>query len=367
MPRRPRRRASRALALGASIAFLGTSLVTASGPAGAATAPSAPRSVKATRGVRSASVQWLAPRTTNGSPITGYVVIPYLNGNAQTSHRYGAATTHAVVTGLAVGRSYRFIVRARNARGVSPGSLPSGVVNPTSTLRPRQPPAAGGYFSTTSPTAKLPSEASCAARVSYSNWEPRPQNKAQNHRTPKRPLIVRKHPDFNSTWNAQYRPRITGNFTGTTDEIIQWAACKWGLSDDMLRAEAVDESDWRMSVESDYENRSNGHCTKGDHRNPCPTSFGILQIKWYYNPDSNPTNNSYPMSKNITAFSLDYTAAMLRGCYEGWQYFGSKSRGDLLGCMGGWYSGSWYDSGARAYMARVQHQYDNKVWRNWSG
>ena len=106
-----------------------------------------------------------------------------------------------------------------------------------------------------------------------------------------------------------------------------------------------------MSVESDDEPRSNGHCTKGDHRNPCPTSFGILQIKWYYNPDSNPTNNSYPMSKNITAFSLDYTAAMLRGCYEGWQYFGSKARGDLLGCMGGWYSGSWHDGAANSYIA----------------
>jgi hypothetical protein len=203
--------------------------------------------------------------------------------------------------------------------------------------------------------------------VHYSDWEPRPQNANANRRTPKRPLIVRKHPDFNSQWNAQYRPRISGNFTGTTDEIIQWAACKWGLSDEMLRAESVDESNWSMNVESDFENRANGHCTRGDHRNPCPTSFGILQIKWYYNPDANPTNNSYPMSKNMTAFSLDYTAAMLRGCYEGWEYFGSKSRGDLWGCMGAWYSGDWHDSGANAYIERVQHFYNTKPWRNWAG
>ena len=102
-------------------------------------------------------------------------------------------------------------------------------------------------------------------------------------------------------------------------------------------------------------------------RNPCPTSFGILQIKWYYNPDANPTNNSYPMSKNMTAFSLDYTAAMLRGCYQGWEYFGSKSRGDLWGCMGAWYSGDWHDSGANAYIERVQHFYNTKPWRNWAG
>ena len=41
----------------------------------------------------------------------------------------------------------------------------------------------------------------------------------------------------------------------------------------------------------------------------------------------------------MTAFSLDYTLASLRGCYEGWEYFGSKSRGDLMGCLGAWYSG----------------------------
>jgi hypothetical protein len=323
--------------------------------------------VTATRGVRSASVSWLPPASANGAPITGYIVTPYLAGQPQKAHGYASSARHATLTGLMVGRSYRFIVAARNAQGIGPGSQPSAVVNPTGTLRPRQPPASGGYFSTLAPGAKLLSESSCAARVRYSNWEPRPQNYAQNHRTPKRSLVVRKHPDFNATWNAKFRPRISGNFTGTTDEIIQWAACKWGLSDEMLRAEAVDESEWRMNVESDFERRANGHCTLGDHRDPCPTSFGILQIKWYYNPDANPKNNSYPMSKNMTAFSLDYTAAMLRGCYEGWQYFGNKSRGDLWGCMGAWYSGSWHDSGANSYIARVKHYFDTKPWRGWSG
>ena len=58
---------------------------------------------------------------------------------------------------------------------------------------------------------------------------------------------------------------------------------------------------------------------------------------------------------------------MLRGCYQGWEYFGSKSRGDLWGCMGAWYSGDWYDGGAQAYIERVQEQYNSKPWRSWSG
>jgi hypothetical protein len=38
--------------------------------------------------------------------------------------------------------------------------------------------------------------------------------------------------------------RVDGQFTGTTDEIIQWAAAKWGLPDNLIRAEAVVESYW---------------------------------------------------------------------------------------------------------------------------
>jgi autotransporter family porin len=329
--------------------------------------PSPPRNVKATRGVRSATVQWDTPAITNGSAITGYNVVPYLDGKKLAARSYSASATNAVVGGLAVGRSYKFLVGARNARGSGLQSLPTATVNPTSTLRADAPPPAGGYLPTLGPNATLPPARSCATKVRYSDWEPRPGNAVKNRRTPKRPLTVRQHPDFNAEWNAKYRPRISGNFTGTTEEIIQWAACKWGLADEMLRGQAVTESNWNMHVEGDYEDRSEGVCTLGDRRDPCPTSFGILQIKWYYNPDANPKHNSFPMSKTMTAFSLDYTAAMLRGCFQGWQYFGSQSRGDLWGCMGAWWSGDWYDAGAQAYIDRVRHQYDTKPWRHWSG
>ena len=33
--------------------------------------------------------------------------------------------------------------------------------------------------------------------------------------------------------------RVTGNFSGSTDEILQWAACKWGVDEDMVRAQAA--------------------------------------------------------------------------------------------------------------------------------
>ena len=71
-----------------------------------------------------------------------------------------------------------------------------------------------------------------------SSWEPRPENTTANH-TCRPPDTLANFAQWNSAWNSNYKPRIDGNFQGTTDEIIQWAACKWGWSDELIRAEAV--------------------------------------------------------------------------------------------------------------------------------
>ena len=62
----------------------------------------------------------------------------------------------------------------------------------------------------------------------------------------------------------------------------------------MVRAQAVDESHWHMNTESDKEPRSDGHCAPGDTRDPCPTSFGILQIKWYFHPSTSAGRQQLP-------------------------------------------------------------------------
>src|SRR5205809_8108523 len=86
-------------------------------------------------------------------------------------------------------------------------------------------PVPGGYFQLLPPGSALPSDAECAARVHRSPWEPRADNYAANHASVTNTLSS--FSQFSSTWNSQYRSRVTGNFKGTTDEIIQWAACKW--------------------------------------------------------------------------------------------------------------------------------------------
>src|SRR5256885_4659157 len=153
-----------------------------------------------------------------------------------------------------------------------PSATPPAVAA-TRHLRPR----AGGYFHSLGAGAKLPTGKWCADHIHRSLWEPRRQNTTQNHYVVRQPVHLPNNSGFNHAWQVKYKPRITGNFRGTTDEIIQWASCKWGFGDDLTRARSVVESTWRQSTNGDFESRSSGHCTPGYRGNPCPTSFGLLQ------------------------------------------------------------------------------------------
>jgi len=221
------------------------------------------------------------------------------------------------------------------------------------------PPAAGGYFSLLPPGSALPSGAACAARVHASSWEPRHDNDVAN-RTPVTNTLAN-FSQWNSVWNANYRTRIDGAFQGTTDEIFQWAACKWGWSDDLVRAEAVTESNWHQSQVGD-----NG------------TSYGILQIKYLYHPQVNGgckacAGSSWPNSQISTAWNVDETLAELRGCYDGMSTYLGNTRGDLWGCIQSWYSGSWtpgggpYAVGSSWGGGSVLSNLNNKPWLHWAG
>lgn len=235
-------------------------------------------------------------------------------------------------------------------------------------------PPAGGYFQILPPGSALPSDATCATLVHRSTWEPRPGNTTYNHTVPPQPNTLGTYSDFNGIWNQQYKPRITGNFTGTTDEIIQWAACKWGWSDDWLRAQAVRESHWYQygpDAEGDKESRSNGHCVYDISSDPCPTSFGFTQTKWYYHPDgvaSNSPKSSYPWIRTSTAFSAESLLAQLRGCYDGLSSQSWNTKGQLAGCIGWWYSGGWNAGGGDYYTNSsngVSAYYASKPWLSW--
>ena len=67
-----------------------------------------------------------------------------------------------------------------------------------------------------------------------------------------------------------------------------------------------------------------------------------------------------------TAFNLDYSLAELRGCIDGMQWFGPQSRGDVWGCVGVWFSGSYSPGGGGSgYVDSVKRIYREKPWRHW--
>ena len=138
----------------------------------------------------------------------------------------------------------------------SQGSKPSPAAPPPPPRPSTGPPAAGGYFSLrpVGSWSSLPSDSQCAGAIHYSTWEPRPQNNQQNHTEPapgamaasfaSRPRDQPGSGTYNSLWDTWLLRRVDGRFTGTTDEILQWAACKWGLPDNVFRADAAEESTW---------------------------------------------------------------------------------------------------------------------------
>jgi hypothetical protein len=226
---------------------------------------------------------------------------------------------------------------------------------------------------------------------------------------------------YNTLWDTWLLKRVDGRFTGTTDEIFQWAACKWGLPDNLARAEAVRESTWFQylhfpsdasygggggscywdygcgdafssptSASTTYCNAIGGTALLSSEvhnyqRDPvtssggypytpttgmCPKTFSILGVMSWDDPSweapypayANNQNGTFPFTRDSTAAAADYWAAYIRGCYEGWAYWLKGSAGDLWGCVGSWYSGDWHSSAANGYISRVQNEENNHTW-----
>jgi hypothetical protein len=249
-----------------------------------------------------------------------------------------------------LGARLRLRVHARNAQGnaiaVSPATAP---VKPAAGAATNP----GMYFRTLPAQAPLPrSDRLCRSLVSARGFEPRPDNYAANHTVPSERVRWPTSSDqlHWRRWIAK-RGRVSGNYTGTTDQIIRWGACKWGVDEDTIRAAAVVESRWHQS-------------TVGDGGG----SFGLLQVKDHYR-DGTLDLGGYPWTQRSTALNVDFYAAWIRSCLDGdfydggpWLYNGKQVRGDLQGCVGAWYSGDWYTSGARAYSARVTDALVRKAW-----
>jgi titin len=97
------------------------------------TIPDAPTDAIASPGNGEATVEWAAPLIDGGSPITAYIVTPYIGAVAQTPVVFASNATVQTVVGLTNGVSYRFRVAAVNIVGTGPKSVATDLVTPVVT------------------------------------------------------------------------------------------------------------------------------------------------------------------------------------------------------------------------------------------
>jgi hypothetical protein len=101
--------------------------------------PFGPLAPTATPGNNQATVQWTAPISDGGKPITGYRITPSLNGTAQAPRTFNSTVTTQTVTALTNGLTYTFTIEAINAKGLGLASHPT---LPITVGAPRAPQAA---------------------------------------------------------------------------------------------------------------------------------------------------------------------------------------------------------------------------------
>ena len=204
------------------------------------------------------------------------------------------------------------------------------------------------------------SDAYCAGAVARNAWEPRPDNFVANHT-----IVAPPYGWATDSYWAGWMHNLSlvdGNFTGTTTEIIQWAACKWGLDEDTLRADAAQESWWHQN-------------DLGDVCGPVgKASYGLMQIKNSH-CDGTIDQGGFPLSEQSTALNVDFYGAKMRSCYDGvfnggsWLY-GGQTVAEIAavhswdyvkwGCIGYWYSGSWNPT--QKYVRQVKQILANRTW-----
>ena len=206
----------------------------------------------------------------------------------------------------------------------------------------------GRRANTRRPGSPILSDREAAARVRRSAWEPRPQNRLFNLTVPTAGQL-RRFIAGSSAWGScdGMRRRITGNFTGTTDEIIQWAAWKWGIDEDVLRAKAALESYWKQNA------LGNGGY-----------AHGLMQVHRQHHPAA------ALLAARSTAFNVDYYTGYMRYHFDGCaRWLNDKPRaeryraGDLWGSVLAWCSGSWW-RGCDGYIGNIRRYLLERRWRS---
>jgi autotransporter family porin len=256
--------------------------------------------------------------------------------------------------------------------------------------------SAATYYKSLSSKASLPNAAQCAKDILRSDSiELVPANAPYNATIPTRSqLSTIGFYDTPTEASATAVAQVDGAFSGTTTQILRWAACKWGLDESAMKAEAWQETNWTQSTMGDWRttpelcrafNWNGWGMFKGPDGSTsgCYQSYGILQIKVH-------DFNTWDFARNSTSFNVDFRSAEQRACMNGdfTDYFksghglvtggyptyaeavagklapSSPNQTDTLfwGCMGLWFSGGWYDKDGLNYVRSVKQWQGTQPW-----
>jgi hypothetical protein len=161
----------------------------------------------------------------------------------------------------------------------------------------------------------------------------------------------------------------------STDDLIQWAAHKWGIPEDWLRAEYVLESYWNMYQLGDSEPVSAQQYREYPLQSRVPgslsvyQSLGITQGRWQ--PTGADGVGSEPLRWQSTAFNIDYQAATVRFFYDNPQktrtLWGDSSYRPCMTwrSISGWFASyPWMSTAQAGYIAEVKHELATRAWRS---
>jgi hypothetical protein len=167
--------------------------------------------------------------------------------------------------------------------------------------------------------------------------EIRPGNSVANNTRgrPTRPELFNVDHSF-----RPYYDKINGDYVGTTEQILQWAARKWGFDrlgyPDLAKAMAVAESWWHQSA-----------------ANPSGAR-GILQVHTGHWPDTDPAITS-------TAYNADYAMAVVRYLYDPGSWLRGGTTGNISNAVAAWECGCGYNGWAH-YATQVLSYNVTKPW-----
>jgi hypothetical protein len=158
---------------------------------------------------------------------------------------------------------------------------------------------------------------------------------------------------------------VTGAFSGTTDEILQWAARKWGIPEDVVRAVAANESWWNMSQLGDRltvsDPLSYPLLSRISGTSDVYQSLGTMQVKWTPQGLHQGTES---LRWKSTAFNVDYWGSVVRYYYDGlcdWCSAGYGA-GQAWSSIGAWYNPSPWNTGSQTYQDQVKALVAQRPW-----